>query len=69
MKYCPKCKSADIHPYLPGFFNMYKCKKCEYVGSLVIEKLNNIAIGDEDKLNEFSTDKMVNKYLQIYKNT
>ena len=32
MKYCPKCKSADIHPYLPGFFNMYECKKCGYIG-------------------------------------
>ncbi|MEK6932800.1 MAG: hypothetical protein AABW56_03330 [Nanoarchaeota archaeon] len=38
MKYCPKCKSADIHPYLPGFFNMYKCKKCDYVGTVVIER-------------------------------
>jgi len=38
MKYCPKCKSAEVIYYLPGFLNTFKCKKCGYVGSLVIEK-------------------------------
>ncbi len=37
MKYCPKCKSADVTSYLPGFLNTYKCKNCGYVGTLIIE--------------------------------
>ncbi|AJF62894.1 MAG: hypothetical protein QT11_C0001G0758 [archaeon GW2011_AR20] len=37
MKYCPKCKSPDIVPALAGFLNSYKCKKCGYIGNLVIE--------------------------------
>jgi len=37
MKYCPKCKSPDIVPALAGFLNSYKCKKCGYMGNLVIE--------------------------------
>jgi len=37
MKYCPKCRSPDIHPVLAGFLNSYKCKKCGYLGELVIE--------------------------------
>ena len=37
MKYCPRCKSPDIHPSLAGFLETYKCKKCGYTGTLVIE--------------------------------
>lgn len=38
MKYCPKCRSPDIHPTLAGFLNTYKCGKCGYIGVLVLEK-------------------------------
>jgi transposase-like protein len=38
MKYCPRCKSSDIHPILAGFLETYQCKKCSYNGTLVIEK-------------------------------
>ena len=37
MKYCPKCKSPEISSYLAGFLNVYKCNKCDYVGTLIIE--------------------------------
>ncbi len=38
-KYCPKCRSSDIFLYLGGNMGMlYKCKKCEYLGPLVLEK-------------------------------
>jgi len=38
MKYCPKCKSSEIHPILAGFTEIYECRKCGYNGALVIEK-------------------------------
>lgn len=37
MKRCPICKSSDINLYMGGQFGSYECKKCGYVGSLVIE--------------------------------
>jgi len=38
-KYCPKCKSSDIFLYLGGDLGiLYKCKKCGYLGPLVLEK-------------------------------
>ncbi len=41
---CPQCGSRDIHPDFSahsfgqsGFFNQYRCNKCGYQGSFVIE--------------------------------
>jgi hypothetical protein len=38
MKICPKCKSADITLYMGGKFGKYLCKKCGYIGPIIIEK-------------------------------
>ncbi len=35
---CPKCKSAKVNLDLGGQTGKYKCEKCGYVGSLIIEK-------------------------------
>ena len=37
MRYCPQCKSPEIESNLPGFLNTYKCRKCGYIGTLIIE--------------------------------
>jgi len=38
IKICPSCKSFDITFYMGGKFGKYICKKCGYVGPLIIEK-------------------------------
>ncbi len=36
---CPECDSTDVTYFLGGNIGyLYECKKCEYVGALVIEK-------------------------------
>ena len=35
---CPKCKSASITPYMGAQFGKYECKKCGYLGVIVIEE-------------------------------
>jgi Zn ribbon nucleic-acid-binding protein len=37
MERCPKCRSSDITLYMGGQFGNYECKKCGYVGSLIID--------------------------------
>ncbi len=38
MLYCPKCKSDQIYPVVGGYIgSIYRCKKCGYQGSFVIE--------------------------------
>jgi transposase-like protein len=43
---CPQCGSADLY-YETAFITgqKYHCKKCDYVGSFVIEK--DVEMGDE----------------------
>ncbi|MBU1974916.1 MAG: hypothetical protein KKG59_00775 [Nanoarchaeota archaeon] len=36
--FCPKCGSPDIHPAMGGMLGTYQCKKCGYVGTLIIQK-------------------------------
>ena len=35
---CPSCKRAAITPYMGAQFGKYQCKKCGYIGVLVIEE-------------------------------
>lgn len=35
---CPSCKSKEITLFMGGVFGKYKCKKCGYIGLLVVEK-------------------------------
>jgi len=34
---CPVCKSKDVDLDAGGYTGKYQCKKCGYVGSLVLE--------------------------------
>jgi len=34
---CPICKSEDLN-YMPWLGQIYKCRKCGYVGPLIITK-------------------------------
>lgn len=36
--YCPKCKTNNIQPHAASMVGTYYCKKCGYIGALVIEK-------------------------------
>ena len=38
MSICPVCKSKEITLYMGGHFGKYQCKKCGYVGSLILEE-------------------------------
>ena len=40
MKKCPKYGSINLVLHIAGQSGMYRCKDCEYVGSLVIEEDN-----------------------------
>lgn len=35
---CPQCKSEAVSLYMGGQFGKYKCKKCGYIGPLIIKK-------------------------------
>ena len=35
---CPKCKSIKIMLNVGGQTGKYECKKCGYVGALIVEK-------------------------------
>ena len=37
MKLCPKCHSTNIDLYMGGQFGKYICKKCNYIGNLILE--------------------------------
>ena len=37
MKKCPTCRSVDITYYMGGQFGKYACKKCGYIGPLILE--------------------------------
>ena len=39
-KLCPACRSAEIYWYAGGTTGAYECKKCGYVGPLVIEEIS-----------------------------
>ena len=38
IKYCPKCRTANLDMYAGLITGTYHCKKCGYFGTLVIEK-------------------------------
>ena len=39
VKRCPKCKSTEVYFHMGASLGMlYKCKKCGYIGPLVIEE-------------------------------
>ena len=49
--FCPRCHSPDIVSYAGGITGTYKCNKCGYMGSLVIEK-DFIKSGKDDRFEE-----------------
>ncbi|MBN1645690.1 hypothetical protein JW868_01480 [Candidatus Woesearchaeota archaeon] len=38
VRFCPRCQSTDIELYAGGQTGAYRCKKCGYVGPLILEK-------------------------------
>lgn len=38
MKICPECRSNQITLYMGGQFGKYECKKCGYIGALILER-------------------------------
>jgi len=38
MKICPKCKSKYIELDTAGITGKYRCRKCRYIGALIIDK-------------------------------
>ncbi len=38
IKLCPKCKSDKIELYAAGITGNYRCRNCDYVGPLILEK-------------------------------
>ncbi|MCQ8893749.1 MAG: hypothetical protein NQU46_03855 [Methanolinea sp.] len=44
MIHCPVCKSREVYPVAGGYIGqVYRCKRCGYVGSLVVD------CGEDDK--------------------
>jgi predicted RNA-binding Zn-ribbon protein involved in translation (DUF1610 family) len=35
---CPNCGSEDINLFFGGQFGKYKCKKCGYLGPIIVEE-------------------------------
>jgi len=40
MNICPVCKSKNSMTPYTGIFGKYLCKKCGYIGAIVLEKNN-----------------------------
>lgn len=40
IKYCPRCKTASLDFYAGSITGIYHCKKCGYMGPIVIEKFS-----------------------------
>ena len=38
VKKCPVCKSKNITTYMGAQFGKYYCKKCGYIGVLILEE-------------------------------
>lgn len=38
IKKCPLCKSKNITTYMGAQFGKYYCKKCNYIGVLILEE-------------------------------
>ena len=36
--FCPRCGSPDIQAYAGGITGTYICRKCGYMGALVLEQ-------------------------------
>jgi hypothetical protein len=49
---CPVCQSEEITTYMGGQFGKYICKKCGYIGPLVIEtnKQSNKHLKQREKI-------------------
>ena len=45
MKICPVCESSEIGLHMAGLDGKYECKKCGYVGPIILEKFK------KDKMN------------------
>ena len=40
---CPKCKGVNtLMYYAAAITGTYKCKKCEYIGSVILEEYVNL---------------------------
>jgi len=37
MKFCPRCGSSNIEWVLPQVWSKWECRRCGYVGPLIIE--------------------------------
>jgi len=52
MKKCPVCKSSDITLYMGGQFGNYQCKKCGYVGNLIVDDKVKFNKRDKEIIND-----------------
>ncbi|MBI2670566.1 hypothetical protein HYX18_01115 [Candidatus Woesearchaeota archaeon] len=41
IKYCPKCRTPNLDMYAASITGAYYCRKCGYIGTVVIEKSFN----------------------------
>ncbi|MDD4254141.1 MAG: hypothetical protein PHP59_02065 [Methanofollis sp.] len=49
---CPTCGSTDLYQVLGGYAGtMYRCKRCGYTGSFVIESEEELPPPDEGTIN------------------
>jgi hypothetical protein len=37
MKFCPRCGSTDIEWVIPQTWSKWECRRCGYIGPLIIE--------------------------------
>jgi len=37
MKFCPRCGSPDVEWVLPQDWSKWECRRCGYIGPLIIE--------------------------------
>jgi len=52
MNICPICKSPSMTPYMGGQFGNYQCKKCSYVGNLILDKRKKLDKKDKEILKD-----------------
>jgi transposase-like protein len=48
---CPTCGSTDLYEVLGGYAGtMYRCKRCGYTGSFVVESEEELPLQDDDEI-------------------
>jgi transposase-like protein len=63
---CPRCGSTDLYQVLGGYAGTtYRCKRCGYTGSFVVESEEELPPPDEEKIDRAKTQLSIHSCVKI----